>query len=135
MVWSSVMVVVVVVISSCYGRSLSSEDLQVLPQTTSPALSHASDLPEDHGPLSTPLYHSIRKRAVFDPECKGYYDRKIWAKLNLACEDCQNLFRKPGVETECRKGCFKSSMFTSCVSDLFLPVDKYQALAAFVRGT
>ena len=44
-----------------------------------------------------------RKRQVFDASCKGVYDRRLWAKLNKVCLDCQNIYRGDStIEEKCR---------------------------------
>ena len=44
------------------------------------------------------------KRASYDDQCKGAYDREIFEKLDRLCEDCYNLYRKAYISYECRWG-------------------------------
>lgn len=48
------------------------------------------------------LTHLISKRSFFDLQCKGVYDRSIYARLDRICEDCYNLFREPQLHSLCR---------------------------------
>ena len=42
------------------------------------------------------------KRRMFDPSCKGIYDRELFGALERVCESCYNLYRQAHVATECR---------------------------------
>ncbi|XP_042884505.1 crustacean hyperglycemic hormone-like [Penaeus japonicus] len=76
----------------------------------------------------------LAKREVFDSACKGVYDRSLWAKLNRACEDCQNLFRKePGIYEACRENCFGTQIFPACVIELSLNLDQYMFESELLR--
>ena len=35
----------------------------------------------------------LSKRSFFDIQCKGVYDKGIFAKLDRVCDDCYNLYR------------------------------------------
>ncbi|KAH1000993.1 hypothetical protein HUJ04_013258 [Dendroctonus ponderosae] len=67
------------------------------------------------GPLLT---HHLSKRSFFDIQCKGVYDKTIFAKLDRICEDCYNLFREPQVHSLCMSKCFTTEYFTGCVESL-----------------
>nr|XP_027226808.1 molt-inhibiting hormone-like [Penaeus vannamei] len=88
----------------------------------------------------------VAKRDVFDPSCKGIYNRAIWAKLNRACEDCQNLFRdEMGIYESCRywgggvsssrgkEKCFDTKIFPACVIELSLNLNEYMFEAELIR--
>ncbi|XP_063585455.1 molt-inhibiting hormone-like [Penaeus indicus] len=76
----------------------------------------------------------LAKREAFDPSCKGIYNRAIWAKLNRACEDCQNLFRKePAIYESCREKCFDTPIFPACVIELSLNLNEYMFEAELIR--
>ncbi|CAL4079361.1 unnamed protein product, partial [Meganyctiphanes norvegica] len=62
--------------------------------------------------------NSIAKRNVFDPTCKGIYNREIFGRLNHVCEDCYNLYRDPSVAVKCRSDCFGNATFEQCLYDL-----------------
>ncbi|KAG8227356.1 hypothetical protein J437_LFUL003345 [Ladona fulva] len=47
------------------------------------------------------LGHPISKRSFFDIQCKGVYDKSIFARLDRICEDCYNLFREPTLHSLC----------------------------------
>ncbi|XP_047483662.1 crustacean hyperglycemic hormone 6-like [Penaeus chinensis] len=80
------------------------------------------------------LFAVRRKRQVFDASCKGIYDRKLWAKLNNACLDCQNIYRgNPAIEGECRENCFGTGVFYECIRDLKLPAKNYLYFAELLR--
>ena len=50
-----------------------------------------------------PQPHSLSKRSFFDIECKGTYDKAIFAKLDRICLDCYNQYPKnPEVYILCR---------------------------------
>ncbi|XP_027231748.2 crustacean hyperglycemic hormone 6 [Penaeus vannamei] len=75
-----------------------------------------------------------RKRQVFDASCKGVYDRGLWAKLNNACLDCQNIYRgNPAIEGECRQNCFGTEVFYGCIKALKLPTKNYLYFAEVLR--
>lgn len=58
------------------------------------------------------LGHSLNKRSFFEIQCKGVYDKSIFARLDRICEDCYNLFREPQLHSLCRyAGPFFSSYF------------------------
>jgi hypothetical protein len=46
--------------------------------------------------------HSLNKRSFFEIQCKGVYDKSIFARLDRICEDCYNLFREPQLHSLCR---------------------------------
>nr|ARN17956.1 CHH precursor [Rimicaris exoculata] len=77
--------------------------------------------------------HRVSKRGVHDTSCKGINDKGLWDKLDRVCRDCQNLYRKPIVEIECRRNCFSSEYFTMCVGDLLLPVQEYASDAKALK--
>ncbi|XP_026683192.1 ion transport peptide-like isoform X1 [Diaphorina citri] len=64
--------------------------------------------------------HPLSKRSFFDIQCKGVYDKSIFARLDRICEDCYDLFRAPQIHTLCRKDCFTSDYFKGCLEVLRL---------------
>ncbi|XP_030753911.1 ion transport peptide [Sitophilus oryzae] len=72
------------------------------------------------GPLLT---HHLTKRSFFDIQCKGVYDKSIFARLDRICEDCYNLFREPQIHSLCMSKCFSTSYFDGCVESLLLTED------------
>lgn len=46
--------------------------------------------------------HPLGKRSFFDIQCKGVYDKSIFARLDRICEDCYNLFREPQLHMLCK---------------------------------
>ncbi|XP_045610488.1 molt-inhibiting hormone isoform X2 [Procambarus clarkii] len=119
--WSLVVVVVVASLGSSgvHGRSVEgSSRLEQLLSSGSSSSEPLSFLSQDH---------SVNKRQVFDQACKGIYDRAIFRKLELVCDDCYNLYRKPKVATTCRENCYANSVFRQCLDDLLLinVVDEY----------
>ena len=42
------------------------------------------------------------KRSFYDIQCKGIYDKTIFARVDQICEDCYNIFREPKLHTLCR---------------------------------
>ncbi|XP_076066853.1 molt-inhibiting hormone-like [Oratosquilla oratoria] len=67
-----------------------------------------------------PLGRSLAKRSLFDATCMGSYDRQMYKQLDRVCDDCYNLYRKPYVQVECRRGCFANDVFEQCLYDLLL---------------
>lgn len=54
-------------------------------------------------PAQRPLLtHHLAKRSFFNIQCKGVYDKSIFARLDRICEDCYNLFREPPLHSLCR---------------------------------
>ncbi|XP_073995716.1 ion transport peptide isoform X2 [Rhodnius prolixus] len=66
------------------------------------------------------LSHPLNKRSFFDLQCKGVYDKSIFARLDRICEDCYNLFREPQLHSLCRSDCFASKYFAGCLEALLL---------------
>ncbi|XP_074042221.1 ion transport peptide isoform X1 [Leptinotarsa decemlineata] len=64
--------------------------------------------------------HHLAKRSFFDLQCRGVYDKSIFARLDRICVDCYNLFREPSVHSLCRDNCFTSDYFKGCVDTLQL---------------
>ncbi|KAF7277993.1 hypothetical protein GWI33_008989 [Rhynchophorus ferrugineus] len=72
------------------------------------------------GPLLT---HHLTKRSFFDIQCKGVYDKSIFARLDRICEDCYSLFREPQIHSLCMSKCFTTRYFDGCVESLLLNED------------
>ncbi|XP_076629730.1 ion transport peptide isoform X2 [Colletes latitarsis] len=68
--------------------------------------------------------HPLGKRSFIDIQCKGIYDKSIFARLDRICEDCYNLFREPQLHQLCRQSCFGTEYFTSCIQALLLEDEK-----------
>ncbi|XP_072743116.1 ion transport peptide isoform X2 [Anoplolepis gracilipes] len=68
--------------------------------------------------------HPLGKRSFFDIQCKGVYDKSIFARLDRICEDCYNLFREPQLHMLCKQDCFSTQYFTSCIQALLLEDEK-----------
>ncbi|XP_066149100.1 ion transport peptide-like isoform X1 [Euwallacea fornicatus] len=81
------------------------------------------------GPLLT---HHLSKRSFFDIQCKGVYDKTIFAKLDRICEDCYNLFREPQVHSLCMKNCFTTGYFKGCLETLQL-TDEVEQVKDMIR--
>ncbi|RXG59492.1 Crustacean hyperglycemic hormone, partial [Armadillidium vulgare] len=86
---------------------------------------------EDFGPAGMKA-----KRRIFDTSCKGFYDRGLFAQLDRVCEDCYNLYRKPHVAAECRRDCYTTEVFESCLKDLMMHdfINEYKEMALMVSG-
>lgn len=56
-------------------------------------------------PSLSGVEHPLSKRSFFDIQCKGVYDKTIFARLDRVCEDCYNLFREPQLHSLCRFAC------------------------------
>ncbi|XP_011310177.1 ion transport peptide isoform X2 [Fopius arisanus] len=72
--------------------------------------------------------HPLGKRSFMELQCKGIYDKSIFARLDRICEDCYNLFREPQLHTLCRQDCFQTKYFTSCIQALLLEDEKEKFL-------
>ncbi|XP_076066843.1 molt-inhibiting hormone-like isoform X1 [Oratosquilla oratoria] len=81
-----------------------------------------------------PVGRSLAKRSLFDASCKGSYDRQMYKQLDRVCDDCYNLYRKPHVEFECSRDCFRTEMFFFCVMDLRLDIGHYLTKAQKLQG-
>ncbi|KAF0763658.1 crustacean hyperglycemic hormones A isoform X2 [Aphis craccivora] len=79
-------------------------------------------------PSLSGIDHPLSKRSFFDIQCKGVYDKTIFARLDRVCEDCYNLFREPQLHSLCRKNCFTTDFFKGCLDVLLLEdeVEKIQ---------
>ncbi|GAB6022766.1 hypothetical protein CHUAL_006860 [Chamberlinius hualienensis] len=83
----------------------------------------------------TPTESAIVKRSFVHLGCMGKYDRTIFAKLDRVCEDCYNLYREPGLHSDCRKNCFKNEYFDGCRQALLLDDVAYDAMVTAVFGS
>ncbi|BES90366.1 Ion transport peptide [Nesidiocoris tenuis] len=68
--------------------------------------------------MGSPLWE--RGFSFFDLQCRGIYDKSIFARLDRICEDCYNVFREPSLHSLCRSNCFNSEYFDGCVNVLLL---------------
>ncbi|XP_044746445.1 ion transport peptide-like [Coccinella septempunctata] len=78
------------------------------------------------------LSHHLAKRSFFDIQCKGVYDKSIFARLDRICEDCYNLFREPQVHSLCRRNCFTTDYFKGCLDTLQLS-DELQQIQTWIK--
>ncbi|XP_050526004.1 ion transport peptide-like isoform X2 [Daktulosphaira vitifoliae] len=72
------------------------------------------------GSSSSGIEHSLSKRSFFDIQCKGVYDKAIFARLDRVCEDCYNLFQVDKLRFLCREKCFTTEFFKGCLDVLLL---------------
>nr|ANQ38664.1 CHH preproprotein [Euphausia superba] len=63
---------------------------------------------------------AVSKRSIFDPSCKGFYNKEVFKKLNHICDDCYNLYRDASVAVKCKSDCFGNPVFEQCLYDLLL---------------
>ncbi|KAJ9587004.1 hypothetical protein L9F63_019401 [Diploptera punctata] len=81
------------------------------------------------------LGHSVSKRSFFELQCKGVFDKTIFARLDRVCEDCYNLFREPHLHTLCRQDCFTTDYFKGCMDVLLEDdIEKYQSWIKQLHG-
>nr|CAD7616762.1 unnamed protein product [Timema genevievae] len=80
----------------------------------------------------TILGHPLSKRSFFDIQCKGVYDKSIFARLDRICEDCYNLFREPQLHSLCRKNCFTTDYFKGCL-DVLLLQDEMEKIQTWIK--
>lgn len=66
------------------------------------------------------LSHPLNKRSFFDLQCKGVYDKSIFARLDRICEDCYNLFREPQLHSLCRYSLLILCLIIRCLLLLIL---------------
>ncbi|XP_017875689.1 mucin-2 isoform X2 [Ceratina calcarata] len=80
--------------------------------------------------------HPLGKRSFIDIQCKGIYDKSIFARLDRICEDCYNLFREPQLHQLCRQDCFGTQYFTSCIQALLLEdeKEKFEEMVEYLGG-
>ncbi|XP_065345450.1 ion transport peptide-like isoform X3 [Cloeon dipterum] len=93
-------------------------------------------IPFGSGPAATRplvLNHTLSKRThFFDIQCKGVYDKSIFARLDRICEDCYNLFREPQLHSLCRKECFTTNYFKGCIDSLMLQ-DELEEIQSWIK--
>ncbi|XP_054278289.1 ion transport peptide-like isoform X1 [Macrosteles quadrilineatus] len=82
--------------------------------------------------LAVPATLSRQKRSFYDLQCKGVYDKSIFARLDLICDDCYNLFREPQLHQLCRKNCFTSDYFKGCL-DVLLLQDEMENIQTWIK--
>nr|XP_022902307.1 crustacean hyperglycemic hormone isoform X2 [Onthophagus taurus] len=73
-------------------------------------------------------YPSGKRQNFFHLECKGQYNKSVFARLDRICEDCYNLFREPEIHTLCREDCFTSEVFQGCI-EILLITDEIELMA------
>ncbi|XP_018574387.1 ion transport peptide-like isoform X3 [Anoplophora glabripennis] len=88
-----------------------------------------SGSPANRSPLLT---HHLTKRSFFDIQCKGVYDKSIFARLDRICEDCYNLFREPSIHSLCRQDCFTTKFFKGCIDTLQLS-DEMEQIKSWIK--
>ncbi|XP_012221385.1 ion transport peptide-like isoform X1 [Linepithema humile] len=76
--------------------------------------------------------HPLGKRSFFDIQCKGVYDKSIFARLDRICEDCYNLFREPQLHMLCKKECFTTDYFKGCL-DVLLMTDEVEKIQMWIK--
>ncbi|XP_039277956.1 ion transport peptide-like isoform X2 [Nilaparvata lugens] len=76
--------------------------------------------------------HPLSKRSFFDIQCKGVYDKSIFARLDRICEDCYNLFREAQLHSLCRRDCFTSDYFKGCI-DVLLLQDEMENIQTWIK--
>ncbi|XP_023287835.1 ion transport peptide-like [Orussus abietinus] len=76
--------------------------------------------------------HPLGKRSFMDIQCKGVYDKSLFARLDRICEDCYNLFREPQLHSLCRKNCFTSDYFKGCL-DVLLLQDEMEQIQTWIK--
>ncbi|XP_060851819.1 ion transport peptide isoform X2 [Rhopalosiphum padi] len=77
-------------------------------------------------PSVSGIDHPLSKRSFFDIQCKGVYDKTIFARLDRVCEDCYNLFREPQLHSLCRSTCFNTVYFKACLESLQMLTEETQ---------
>nr|CAH0101757.1 unnamed protein product [Daphnia galeata] len=65
-------------------------------------------------------HHSMSKRSFFDINCKGLFEKSIFARLDRICQDCYSLYREPELHTLCRSECFTTPFFKACLKVLLM---------------
>nr|ANQ38667.1 CHH preproprotein [Thysanoessa inermis] len=109
---SALTIVVVAVVSCCclspLGIGVSARNLEPMSTGAMVKLLGGASSPQN----------SITKRSIFDPSCKGFYNREIFQKLNRVCDDCYNLYRDASVGVKCKSDCFGNPVFEQCLYDL-----------------
>jgi len=83
-------------------------------------------------PSVSGIDHPLSKRSFFDIQCKGVYDKTIFARLDRVCEDCYNLFREPQLHSLCRKNCFTTDFFKGCL-DVLLLEDEVEKIQKWIK--
>nr|QHB80551.1 ion transport peptide transcript b [Carabus violaceus] len=91
----------------------------------SPASERTTHYTNQQSTVVLPVHH-LTKRSFFDIQCKGVYDKSIFARLDRLCEDCYNLFREPQIHTLCRSQCFSTQYFKGCLESLLLTEESDQ---------
>lgn len=68
----------------------------------------------------------------YELNCKGVANKKSLDKLSRLCDDCYNLFRNESLFRQCRKECFTSMYFKSCIIVLQLR-DEFETIKQHVE--
>jgi len=79
---------------------------------------------ESTSAATTTNQRSLSKRSFFDINCKGTYDARIYARLEIICQDCYNLYREPELLSLCTSNCFTSNYFKGCLDALLINDEK-----------
>ncbi|GLV40135.1 Ion transport peptide [Carabus blaptoides fortunei] len=98
-----------------------------------PASERTTHYTNQQSTVVLPVHH-LTKRSFFDIQCKGVYDKSIFARLDRLCEDCYNLFREPQIHTLCRSQCFSTQYFKGCLESLLLTEesDKFNQMVEYL---
>ncbi|KAF7988474.1 hypothetical protein HCN44_001047 [Aphidius gifuensis] len=59
-------------------------------------------------------------------KCNGRFNYKVFAEINEACDDCQNLLNRPEFVLQCRNECFINSFFDGCMEMLLLNMEELE---------
>jgi len=76
----------------------------------------------------------IQREAATDGLCEGSLDLKAYIFMNKVCEECFNLYRDDEVYSACRSGCFGSSFFQGCMSNLMVDNHRKGKADAFLKS-
>ncbi|KAF7988473.1 hypothetical protein HCN44_001046 [Aphidius gifuensis] len=53
-------------------------------------------------------------------KCNGRFHYQVFARVDKICTDCQNVYMKHPVQSQCRNNCFENEYFVGCMETLFL---------------
>jgi len=69
------------------------------------------------------IKHLQKRNSFVGIGCLGLFDNAKFNRLDKICEECYSVTRTSGIESSCRRNCFRNEEFLKCI-DLLLYSNK-----------
>ncbi|KAF0292091.1 Ion transport peptide-like [Amphibalanus amphitrite] len=70
--------------------------------------------------VAHPMLRDRRSSSYRDIECRGVFNKSVYARLNTICRDCFELYKEPELHGLCRSECFTTEYFKGCLQALVI---------------